>query len=308
MKQIYRTLFIISLLLPGLSTLAQEFHRIRGEFRQTTFADFVRQVEAQTPHYIYYDPKEFDSLTVTGTFQDADLAVVFDSLFQYTDYHYFADPSGKIYLTRGREIRTELPVGFFDVRPVQGDFDFALLDYLHDAEEKKRLTDESRIVEIGKRTRRVRSGTAILTGNIRNVENGEPVVGAVVLNETTGRGVATDPFGYYSIELPTGRNNLRISCVGMRETVRQVMVYDNGRLDIELAEFITPLKEVLIESERGANVSGTRMGMERLDIKMMKQVPVAFGETDVMKVVLTLPGVQSVGESSTGLNVRGGSA
>lgn len=308
MKQIYRTLLIVALIFPGVTALAQEFHRIRGEFSQTPFSDFVRQVEAQTPHYIYYDAEEFDSLTVTGTFHDVDLAVVFDSLFQYTDYHYFGDPSGKIFLTRGREIRAELPVGFFDVRPIQGDFDVALLDYLHDAEEKKRLSDEDRIFEIGKRTRRVRSGTATLTGNIRNVVNGEPVVGAVIYNETTGKGVATDPFGYYSIELPTGRNNLRISCLGMRETIRQVMVYDNGRLDVELAEFITPLKEVVIESERGANVSGTRMGTERIDIKMMKQVPVAFGETDVMKVVLTLPGVQSVGESSTGLNVRGGSA
>jgi hypothetical protein len=308
MRQRYWTLFIVALLLPGATLLAQEFHRILGEFQQTPFAEFVKTVEEQTPHYIYYDTKEFDSLTVTGTFREVDLGVVFDSLFQYTDYHYFADPSGKIYLTRGREIRAELPVGFFDVRPVQGEFDVALLDYLHDSEEKKRLTDENRIFEIGKRTRRVRSGTAILTGNIRNIENGEPVVGAVVLNETTGKGVATDPLGYYSIELPTGRNNLRISCVGMRETVRQVMVYDNGKLDIELTEYITPLKEVVIESERGANVSGTRMGMERLDIKMMKQVPVAFGETDVMKVILTLPGVQSVGESATGLNVRGGSA
>lgn len=308
MKHIYRTLVIVTLLLPGATALAQEFHRISGEFSQSPFADFVQRVEAQTPYHIYYDPKEFDSLKVTGTFHGVDLGVVFDSLFQYTDYHYFADPSGKIYLTRGREIRAELPVGFFDVRPVQGEFDVALLDYLHDAEEKKRLTNETRIFEIGKRTRRLRSGTATLTGNIRNEVNGEPVVGAVVYNERTGKGVATDPFGYYSIELPTGRNNLRISCVGMRETVRQVMVYDDGGLDIELVEFITPLKEVVIESERGANVSGTRMGMERLDIKMMKQVPVAFGETDVMKVILTLPGVQSVGESSTGLNVRGGSA
>ncbi|HEY8510309.1 MAG TPA: carboxypeptidase-like regulatory domain-containing protein [Cyclobacteriaceae bacterium] len=307
MRKIYQTLFIATLLLPSTTALAQELHRIRGEFRQAPFPDFVREVEAQTPHRIYYDGKEFDSLTVTGIFNDVELGVVFDSLFQYTDYHYFADPSGKVYLTRGREIRAELPIGFFDVRPVQGEFDVALLDYLHDAEERKRLTEETRIIEIGKRTRRVRGGTAVITGHIRNEVNGEPVVGAVVLHEATGRGAATDPFGFYSLELPTGRNTIRISCVGMRETVRQLMVYDNGRLDIELVESITPLKEVIIESERGANVSGTRMGLERLDIKMMKQVPVAFGETDVMKVVLTLPGVQSVGESSTGLNVRGGS-
>ena len=49
------------------------------------------------------------------------------------------------------------------------------------------------------------------------------------------------------------------------------------------------------------------MGMERLTIKTIKQVPVVFGEADVLKAVLALPGVTSVGEGSSGYNVRGGS-
>lgn len=307
MKHLYFATTFVFFTFLAFPSVGQEGRHISGTFENSGFDEFVRQVESQTPYYFYYDPARFDSLTVTGEFVNADLSVILDSLFLYSDYHYFVDPNDKVFVTRGREIRTEFPVGFFDIRPAPGDFDIAMFEYMHDTDEKERLTDEDRIFEIGRRTRRVRSGSAVLTGNIRNEVNGEPVVGAVVYNETTGKGVATDPFGYYSIELPTGRNNLRISCVGMRETIRQVMVYDGGRLDINLKEFITPLKEVLIEAERGANVSGTQMGMERLDIKMMKQVPVAFGETDVLKVILTLPGVQSVGESSTGLNVRGGS-
>ena len=50
------------------------------------------------------------------------------------------------------------------------------------------------------------------------------------------------------------------------------------------------------------------MGVQKLDIKTLKQVPVVFGETDLLRVLLTLPGVKSAGEASTGLNVRGGSA
>ncbi len=49
------------------------------------------------------------------------------------------------------------------------------------------------------------------------------------------------------------------------------------------------------------------MGEERLTIKTIKRVPVIFGEADVLKVLLTLPGVTSVGEASNGFNVRGGS-
>jgi len=50
------------------------------------------------------------------------------------------------------------------------------------------------------------------------------------------------------------------------------------------------------------------MGVDRLNIKTIKQIPVVFGEADVLRTVLTLPGVTSVGEASTGFNVRGGAA
>jgi len=50
------------------------------------------------------------------------------------------------------------------------------------------------------------------------------------------------------------------------------------------------------------------MGIEKVRIDRIKHVPSAFGEADVLKIVLTLPGVKSVGESSGGFNVRGGAA
>ena len=48
------------------------------------------------------------------------------------------------------------------------------------------------------------------------------------------------------------------------------------------------------------------MGMDKISIVAMKQVPAVMGEVDVLRTILTLPGVKSVGEASTGLNVRGG--
>jgi hypothetical protein len=51
-----------------------------------------------------------------------------------------------------------------------------------------------------------------------------------------------------------------------------------------------------------------QMGVERLNIENIRRVPSLFGETDVLRVITTLPGVKTVGEASTGFNVRGGSA
>lgn len=94
--------------------------------------------------------------------------------------------------------------------------------------------------------------------------------------------------------------------MGIKNTKRQVVLRGDGKLEVEVEEDIIPLKEVIVEAEKDKNVSGMQMGLEKLDIKTMKQVPTVFGETDILRVILTLPRVKSVGESSTGLNVRGG--
>src|SRR5207344_3145622 len=80
------------------------------------------------------------------------------------------------------------------------------------------------------------------------------------------------------------------------------------KMNIEMQGQVQMLKNVIISAEKMKNIRGVQMGVQKLDIKTLKQVPVVFGESDVMRVLLTLPGVKSVGEASTGLNVRGGAA
>jgi hypothetical protein len=85
------------------------------------------------------------------------------------------------------------------------------------------------------------------------------------------------------------------------------MIYGDGKLNIDLQTQIITLKKVIVSAEKASNVRRTEMGVQKLDIKTIKQVPVVFGEADVLRVITTLPGVKTVGEASTGLNVRGGS-
>ena len=50
------------------------------------------------------------------------------------------------------------------------------------------------------------------------------------------------------------------------------------------------------------------MSMSRVDAKVIKELPVLMGEADVIKSVVMMPGIQSVGELSSGFNVRGGNS
>src|SRR5690606_15457762 len=151
-------------------------------------------------------------------------------------------------------------------------------------------------------------GVVKLAGYIRDITTGEPVAGAAVFVEKLKISVLSDQFGYYSITLPKGRHILNIQSLGKKDTWRQVMLYGDGNLNIEMRDHILSLKAVVISAKKAANINSLQMGLEKVDIRTIKQVPVVFGEADVLRVVQTLPGVKTVGEASTGFNVRGGSA
>ncbi|HEV8507118.1 MAG TPA: TonB-dependent receptor plug domain-containing protein, partial [Chitinophagaceae bacterium] len=117
----------------------------------------------------------------------------------------------------------------------------------------------------------------------------------------------TDQFGYFSFTLPKGRHTLNIQSRGKKDAIRHIILYSDGKMDIYLHDQIIALKEVVVSSKKTSNVRSVQLGVDKLNISTIKQVPTVFGEADILRVILNLPGVKSVGEAGTGFNVRGGS-
>ena len=67
------------------------------------------------------------------------------------------------------------------------------------------------------------------------------------------------------------------------------------------------LKSAVVTADRVSHHRTAQMSVELVRVEAIKHVPVVFGESDPLKVVMTLPGVKSVGEAAGGFNVRGGS-
>lgn len=166
---------------------------------------------------------------------------------------------------------------------------------------------ENRIFEIGSDEKQSGKTIATLAGYIKDSKTGESIIGATI---SAGKEaiVFTDQFGYYSLSLPRGRHEINISSSGMNDARRQINLYEDGKLDIELNGKVSSLKAVVVVAEKNSNVKSPQMSVEKLTIKTIRQVPVVFGEADILRVVTTLPGVTSAGEAGTGFNVRGGSA
>lgn len=283
---------------------AQDSPRISGTFNESKFEEFVTELERQTSFHFFYKREWTDSLRITLTAANERLEKVLDQAFAETDLHYGIDENS-VYVVKGRQLLTDLPVDFFNEgkAPTREAIAFDYSEY--ERQEKSNRQAREKLYTIGIKTNNGQ-GSATVSGSVKDFKTGEAIVGASVFVENPVIGISTDPFGNYSLTLPKGSHTLKIKSIGMKETERKIILYSNGKLDVELEEDITPLKEVLVRSERDVRVTGMQMGAEKLDIKTMKNMPLALGETDVMKVVLTLPGVQTVGEGTVGLNVRGG--
>ncbi len=307
MKKFYLVFFLLILI--KVAFAQQPAKTFSVNFHGANMEQFVAELESKSGYHFYYNPVQFDSLKVTLEVVNVPLQTILDRSFRNTNFHY-AIVEQQVFLTKGREIQTTLAAGFFKGKA--GDVPhetIPITDYTNDQDKKiPEATTENKLYEIGIKTNEIKSGTATLAGYVKDIKSGEAVIGASIKVVDSKIGIATDQFGYYSLTLPRGRQTLSIRGLGMRDTRRQILLYSNGKLNIEMQEQITSLKEVRISAEKVANVRSGELGVNRLDIKAIKQVPAVFGEADVLRVILTLPGVQSVGEATTGFNVRGGAA
>ena len=211
--------------------------------------------------------------------------------------------NGSLFILKGTGFIKTLPEGFFSEKSLSSSSENGISDLT--GKDSKAMS-VNKVYEIGDKMYPKKSGKCILSGHVKNIDTGEPVPGAVVVNNKTGNSVVSDIYGTFRIILSPGKNEIRISGYGMEESILSLEVYNDGNLEIFLKERVYALKGVVVSAENMKNLKSSQIGMEKVRIDRIKRVPAAFGEADVMKIVLTLPGVKSVGEASGGFNVRGG--
>lgn len=149
----------------------------------------------------------------------------------------------------------------------------------------------------------------IIKGYVRDSLTGEDLPGAMVRVAGTDVGAITNTYGFYSLTLPTGDYDMVCSYLGYQNNHRRINLINDAAWSISLANQAHQLEELIIEQQKEDKViDQVRMGTEKLSATQLKQIPALMGETDVVRGVLSLPGVQSVGEGKTGLFVRGARA
>ena len=284
-----------------IQSIAQQ--RISVEMERQPIGRLFELIERQTGSIIYYSPGEADTLLVTIRATGKEPLNILQEALQGTQYKVSAFRN-VFFILKDRELFIPLFDNYYKTESYREESGETVRKSLLD-DETEEAVSEQRVYEIGD-AKNPKRGMISLSGNITDVKTGEPLPGVALFIENPSIGTTTDGFGYYSFQLPAGRQELNIRGMDVKETKRQLMLHSDGKLNIELEEKVVSLSEVVITGARENTIKSTSLGVEYLKVKDIKNIPTVFGETDVLRIVMALPGVKATGDISSGFNVRGG--
>ncbi|WP_339630967.1 TonB-dependent receptor, partial [Bizionia echini] len=148
-----------------------------------------------------------------------------------------------------------------------------------------------------------------LNGVISDIESSETLIGVNILFPELKTGATTNEYGFYSITLPEGTYKIVISYLGYSEVSETITLSENLTKNFALAESVESLNEIVIKEDvEKLNIRKPQMSLNAMSANTIKEIPVVFGEADVIKSITLLPGVTTAGEGASGFNVRGGAA
>ncbi|MEP7257898.1 MAG: TonB-dependent receptor [Flavitalea sp.] len=148
-----------------------------------------------------------------------------------------------------------------------------------------------------------------ISGTVKSRKTGEMLIGSSIRALGQNTGASSNEYGFYSLSLAGGTYKLEISMLGKITDTAAIDLTANKILNIFLLDEDKSLEEVIVRAgPKTRSISGTQTGFERLSIQDIKNIPVLFGEKDVLKTIQLLPGIKSAGDGNSGFYVRGGAA
>lgn len=148
-----------------------------------------------------------------------------------------------------------------------------------------------------------------LSGQVLDINTKDPLIGATILvKELSNYGTLTDVEGNFTLQLNKGKYQIEVSYLGYKKQIIPIEIpYKNKKLEIRLEPDAIEVDEVIVQSKRAdENIKNNEMSRIELKGSAIKDLPVLFGETDVLKTITLLPGIKSGGEGNGGIYVRGG--
>ncbi len=289
-----RFLLILFLLLP-VSVGAQKVFdlEIHGDYRGYTFIEMMIDLEKRYPVKFYYDPDILPYYTIEYRFEGQTLFYILQNILHPNGLVCTSARGNGIILCRSNDLHADY------LRKLLQKWD----------DNKIELPEFLTSLEISKTIGQPpASASAVrLEGVVYDEQSKEPIPGVLIRVENREGGATTNAVGRYVLELPSGSHKLLVNYIGYRETLVMLELLQSGPLDVPMQVRALAISTVEIQGNKAANKqTSVGTGVEMLSTQTIKDLPAFMGEADVLKSLLILPGVSTVGEGAAGFNVRGG--
>jgi hypothetical protein len=314
MRKIVLTLFIITF---HQLLFSQEINdRLSFEFKDVNRMSVIQTIETSTTYKFYFDPEwiDTDKSLISGSYNNVSIETLLEKIFDKTNLNFYI-LKNSIILTNNSIIYDKLAANYFHSptednqskeldKATENPIFYQQYDTVNDSKSK----NSSAITFIGKESKTASKSVSTISGHIKNAITGkyEPNIALKIRNKNIS--TITDNNGYYKLQVPSGINILETKSLIHKKIIRTIMVYDNGKLDLEVYDNLNLLDDVIINSSGQKKVEAVISGVIAIDIEIIKNIPLVLGERDIFKVASTLPGIKTAGEGSAGFNVRGGKA
>ena len=144
-----------------------------------------------------------------------------------------------------------------------------------------------------------------INGYVEDASTGERLIGCIVRDANNDKFVTTtNTFGFFSLKTNKSTIKLQIMYIGYKTFEQEFTLSSDTSITVEL-ELENEIDKVVVTADR-QNVQSTQMSKIDISISKVQKLPVIFGETDLLKSLQLMPGVQSGTEGSNGIYVRGG--
>ena len=296
-------IFTILLLFFGFNQLIysqDQKNNVNLSFSNINRIEVLKKIEASTGYRFYFQENWFDkNVLISGSYSNKNIQEVLNKVFEDTDLNFFIDKN-KIILTKNSIINDK-----FDNNKPNGK-NIPVFFQQYDSVKKNKTEETAPIALIGKESIGSNVDLYTISGHITDLKNEKHLTDITVKVKNTNITTVTNSEGFYSLKLPEGLATIEIESLLYNNTSRKIMVYSNGTLDFSIIEKINQLKEVIVKGKNSQNIRTAITGVTTIEAEGVKTVPLVLGERDVLKIALTIPGIKTAGEGSSGFNVRGG--
>ena len=310
-----KVIFTSFLLLFSFFISAQEVNdKISLQLSDATLKSAIETLESKSSFKFYFDSKWMtsDDLKITKNYQDKTIDEILTDLLDATDLNYFID-NGRVILTKNTSIITDLDKNLIDV-PSDKIEKKDIVDFTrepvflkqYDSIKNTPISKRIEQVTIGKESKSNSKKLYTLSGYVKNTKTGEGISNLFIRVKNSKRNTVTDNSGFYTIDLEPGISILEFESVIFTKSIKKVVLYNDGKLNVRLAENINQLDEVVINSKASEKLKSSVTGVTVIEIEKIKTIPLILGERDIFRVAAALPGIKNVGEGASGYSVRGG--